>query len=123
MQTAVAALRAQLTATRPGEPGPDLGGVAGVVRVVAEKYPSLVAQDGFSRLQRQLVETEQRIALARAYYNDIATQFATRVGQVPDAWLASVASVRAEPLLQAADFERAPVTVNLSTAASAPGAA
>jgi hypothetical protein len=116
VQTAVAALRAQLSATRPGEPGPDIGGVAGTVRAVAEKYPNLVAQEGFSRLQKQLVETEQRIALARTYYNDIATQFATRVGQVPDAWLASTTAIRPEPLLQSAEFERAPVTVNLSAA-------
>jgi hypothetical protein len=123
VQTAVAALRAQLTATRQGEPGPDISGVAGVVRAVAEKYPNLTAQEGFSRLQKQLVETEQRIALARTYYNDIATQFATRVAQVPDAWLAAAGAIRAEPLLQAADFERAPVSVNLSTAPSAPGKA
>jgi len=116
VQTAVAALRAQLSATRPGEPGPDIGGVAGTVRAVAEKYPNLVAQEGFSRLQKQLVETEQRIALARTYYNDIATQFATRVGQVPVAWLASTTAIRPEPLLQSAEFERAPVTVNLSAA-------
>jgi len=116
VQEAVAALRSQLTATRPGEPGPDIGGMAGTVRAVAEKYPNLVAEEGFVRLQKQLVETEQRIALARTYYNDIATQFATRVGQVPDTWLASAAGIRPEPLLGVADFERAPVEVNLSTA-------
>lgn len=116
VQGAVSTLRAQLTATRPGEPGPDIGGVAGTLRAVVERYPNLVAQEGFSRLQKKLVETEQRIALARTYYNDIATQFATRVGQVPDTWLAGAASIRPEPLLSAADFERAPVKVNLSSA-------
>ena len=116
VQTAVAALRAQLSATRTGEPGADFAGIAGTVRAVAEKYPSLVAQEGFSRLQKQLVETEQRIALARTYYNDIATHFATRVSQIPDAWLAAVGGIRAEPLLAAADFERAPVNVSLSGA-------
>ena len=121
VQTAVAALRSQLTATRPGEPGPDIGGVAGTVRAVAERYPNLVAQEGFVRLQKQLVETEQRIALARTYYNDIATQFATRVGQVPETWLASAAGIRPEPLLQVADFERAAVKVSLSTAGAEPG--
>lgn len=116
VQTAVAALRAQLSATRPGEPGPDFAGVAKTLRAVAEKYPSLVAAEGFSRLQKQLVETEQRIALARAYYNDIATQLATRSAQIPDAWLAAAAGIRAEPLLASADFERAPVSVSLAPA-------
>ena len=116
VQTAVAALRTQLQATRPGAPGPDFGGVAATVSAVAEKYPTLVAQEGFSRLHQQLVETEQRIALARTYYNDIATQLSTRVAQVPDTWLAAIGGIRAEPLLQAASFERAPVSVNLSGA-------
>ena len=73
--------------------------MAGTVRAVAERYPNLVAQEGLSRLQKKLVETEQRIALARTYYNDIATQFATRVGQVPDTWLAGRRGIRPEPLL------------------------
>ncbi len=122
VQTAVAALRAQMGATRAGEPGPDISGVSGTVRAIAERYPRLVAQEGFSHLQGQLVETEQRIALARTYYNGIATQFATRLGQVPDAWLASAGGFKAEPLLGAEGFERAPVTVNLSTATSPEGA-
>src|ERR1019366_9312284 len=112
--TAVAGLRAQLSATRSGDPGPDFAGIAGTVRAVAERYPNLMAQEGFSRLQGQLVETEQRIALARAYYNDIATHFSTRASQIPDAWLAAVGGIRSEPLLAAADFERAPVRVSLS---------
>jgi hypothetical protein len=121
VQTAVATLRAQVGATRAGEPGPDIAGVSGTVRAIAERYPNLVAQEGFRRLQDQLVETEQRIALARTYYNDIATQFTTRLGQVPDTWLASAGGFRAEPLLGAEGFERAPVTVNLSTATSPEG--
>jgi hypothetical protein len=114
VQAAVAALRAQEGATRPGEPGPDFAGVAGTVRAVAERYPNLVAQEGFTTLSSQLVETEQRIALARTYYNDIAAHFATRVAQIPDAWLAALGGIRAEPLLAAADFERAPVRVSLA---------
>ena len=118
VQAAVAELRAQAAATGAGQ----ISGLAGTVRAVAEKYPSLVAQEGFSRLQSQLVETEQRIALARTYYNDIATQYSTRLGQVPDAWLASAGGFKAEPLVNAAGFERAPVTVNLSAAAAPAGA-
>jgi hypothetical protein len=114
VQSAVATLRAQETATRPGETGPDFAGVAGTLRAVAERYPNLVAQEGFKKLSGQLVETEQRIALARTYYNDIAAHFATRVAQIPDAWLAAAGGIRAEPLLAAADFERAPVRVSLA---------
>jgi hypothetical protein len=116
VQSAVAALRAQLSATPPGVSGPDFEGLAATVRSVVEKYPTLVAQPEFARLQQALVETEQRIALARAYYNDIATEFATRVEQFPDRWAAALGAMRPEPLLAAASFERAPVTVQFASA-------
>jgi hypothetical protein len=122
VQSGLAALRAQLEATAPGMAGPDFEGLAGRVRVIAERYPALVAQAGFAQLHEQLVETEQRIALARTYYNDIATHFATRLERVPDRWVASLAAMRREPLLVAENFERAPVTVEFAreTAATTP---
>lgn len=114
VQTAVAKLRTQLAATAPGAAGPDFSGVAATVNAVVEKYPQLTAQPGFAALHKNLVETEQRIALARAYYNDIATAFATRLEIVPDRWVAGLRGMKPEPLLLAQDFERAPVIVNLA---------
>jgi hypothetical protein len=114
VQEAVARLRNQLAATAPGVAGPDFAGLATTVRAVVEKYPQLTAQAGFLSLQKELVETEQRIALARAYYNDIATEYATRLGIVPDRWVAALRHMRPEPLLQAADFERAVVKVDFA---------
>jgi hypothetical protein len=114
VQTAVAGLRTQLTATAPGAPGADFAGLAATVRGVVEKYPQLTAQPSFLALQRELIETEQRVALARAYYNDIATEFATRLEVVPDRWVAALRSMRPEPLLQAEDFERAAVKVDFA---------
>jgi len=84
VQTALAALRAQAVATPVGTVGPDFAGLAVSLRAVAENYPELKAHESFLALQAQLVETEQRVALARAYYNDIATQLATRLEVVPD---------------------------------------
>jgi len=114
VQESIAALRAQLTATPRDAAGPDFAGVAAQLRVVIESYPSLTAQESFSALHAQLVETEQRIALARAYYNDIATQFATRLEVVPDRLVARLGSMQPEPLLAAADFERADVPVSFA---------
>lgn len=111
VQRALAALRAQAMATPAGSAGPDFSGLAVSIRVVAEAYPALKAQESFLALQAQLVETEQRIALARAYYNDIATQLATRLEIIPDRWVGALGGMRPEPLLSASDFERAPVKV------------
>jgi hypothetical protein len=114
VQTALAAMRAQLAATPPGAPGPDPDGIGRHLLAVAEKYPRLVAQEGFAGLHRELVATEQRIALARTYYNDIATHFATRLEQVPDRWVARLGAMRPQPLLQGEAFERASVAVQFA---------
>ena len=111
VQETVAALRAQATATPPGVTGPDFEGVAAQLRVVIERYPQLTAQPAFAALHRQLVETEQRIALARTYYNDIATHYATRLEIIPDRWVAGLGAMKPEPLLAAVSFERATVSV------------
>ena len=66
------------------------------------------------KLQQQLVETEQRIALARNYFNDIATFYNTRLQIIPDRFIAGLGHLQPQPLLTATDFERAPVTVKLA---------
>ncbi|MBA4137624.1 MAG: LemA domain-containing protein [Opitutus sp.] len=115
LQTALAALRTQAAATAPGAAGPDFHGLAASLRAVVERYPELQAQAGFAHLQKTLVETEQRIALARTYYNDLATYLATRLERVPDCFVARLGRMQPALLLAAADFERAPVEVNFST--------
>jgi hypothetical protein len=113
-QTALAALRTQRQATAPGEPGAGFAGVAGELRVVIERNPALMAQAGFAKLHQELVETEQRIALARAYYTDIATAYATRLELVPDRWAAALGGMKPQPLLHAENFERALVEVKFA---------
>jgi hypothetical protein len=113
-QTAVATLRNQLSATPPGVAGPDFSGCAPTLRAVAEAYPSLKSDTAFLKLQKELVETEQRVALARSYFNDIATYFNTRLEIVPDRWIAALGQMRPQALLAATDFERASVQVKLA---------
>lgn len=114
LQTALARLRAQQAATPPGVAGPDFQGLAASLRVVAENYPELKTQAEFARLHTELVTTEQRVALARTYYNDTATYFATRLEQVPDRWVARLGRMQPATLLAASDFERAEVRVRFA---------
>ncbi len=113
VQTAVTALRSQSMATRAGQPGPDLAGTAAAVRSVVERYPELKGDAAFLRLQRELADTELRIALARDYHNEIATHANTRAEIVPDRWLAPLAGLRRQELWRAEGFERASVAVDL----------
>lgn len=112
VQTLAAELRTQALATPPGQPGPDPAGLTPLLVAVQERYPELKANEGFARLSRELIETEQRIALARTYYNDIATHYATRLEVVPDRFVARLAALRPSPLLETQGFERAPVPVS-----------
>jgi hypothetical protein len=114
VQTEVAHLREQLAATPPGQPGPDPRGVRADVRSVVEKYPELKAQQSFLELQEELAETEERIALARAYYNEIASFYNTRLEQLPDRFVVPLAGLREAPLLTASEFERVPPKVDLT---------
>lgn len=112
VQREVALLRTQAGATRPGEAGPDPAGCAPVLGAIVEAYPELRADEAFAGLRDELVATEQRIALAREYFNTIATAYNTRLAQVPDVLLASLGRLRPQPLLSAEGFERAPVSVS-----------
>jgi hypothetical protein len=114
VQTLIAELRSQSQATAPGEKGSDFKGMAPLINIISEKYPELKASQSFLRLQQQLSETEQRIALARDYYNDIATFYNTRLEIIPDRFVAFIARLRPRTLMGAADFERAPVQVKLA---------
>ncbi|HUV53527.1 MAG TPA: LemA family protein [Dehalococcoidia bacterium] len=114
-QRVVTELRGQAEATPPGVSGPDFKGMAPMLRAVIERYPDLKASESFLRLQQALVDTEQRIALARDYFNDIATFYNTRLEIVPDRFVADLARLHPATLMSAADFERAPVQVKLAS--------
>jgi hypothetical protein len=114
VQTQLATLRAQAAATMPGQKGADPQAVRPALAIVMEKYPVLKAMPAFLQLQAQLVETEERIALARDYYNNIATHFNTRIQQVPQRFVALLAVMRPFELLSAQDFERALVKVDFA---------
>ena len=64
-------------------------------------------------LQKNLVDTEQRIALARGYFNDIATHYNTRLEIIPERFVARLAGMKPQALMAANDFERAAVKVTL----------
>jgi hypothetical protein len=114
-QKLITEMRTQAEATPPGVAGPDFKGIALMLRVIVERYPELKANESFLRLQQTLVDAEQRIALARDYFNNIATFYNTRLAIIPDRFVALLARLRTATLMSAADFERAPVQVNLAS--------
>jgi len=114
LQTELAGLRSQLEATPPGVQGPDYRACGTILVGIQERYPELKAQESFAKLQKNLIDTEQRIALARGYFNEIATFYNTRLEVVPDRFVAALGGLQPQALMAANDFERAPVEVKLA---------
>ncbi|MCE0483672.1 MAG: LemA family protein [Methylacidiphilales bacterium] len=119
-QEAVAGLRSQLEATPPGQVGDDFRSVQGEIKILREAYPGLKANENFLALQQSLSDTEQRIALARSYFNSIATFYNTRLEVVPDRFLAALGGMKPRALMEANDFERAEVKVDFATPTAPP---
>ncbi len=108
VQTMVAAMRSQLIATPPGAAGPDPLALAPRLVAVAEAYPNLIAQPQYAQLHAALVQCEDAIALARTYYNDIATSWNTRIERVPDVIAARLFHCRPASLMQGFSGVEAP---------------
>lgn len=105
LQVSIAALRAQAGASAA------VAAMAPTLVSVVERYPDLKADQSFSNLMKNLTETEDRLALARAYANDITTFYNTRLERIPDAYVARIISMQPVALFVASGFERKPVDV------------
>jgi hypothetical protein len=114
-QTELAELRTQTTATAPGESGSEFHALKHAVIGVVEKYPELKTDEAFQKLQRELADTENRIALARDYFNNISTHYNTRIQQFPDSQVAAMGSMKQRQLLSAMDFERKTIAIDFAT--------
>jgi LemA protein len=66
-----------------------LGQALGRLFAVAEAYPDLKASTNFLELQRELTETEDRIAAGRRFYNANVRALNTRVESFPSNLMAS----------------------------------
>jgi LemA protein len=105
-----AVTRARATAAAPGSsPGEQakqegiLGQALGRLFAVAEAYPELKASVNFLELQRELTETEDRIAAGRRFYNANVRALNTRVESVPSNIVASMFSFHKEEYFEVED--------------------
>ena len=106
-----AAVQAMVTAMRAQADGGSLKALAPGIHAVIESYPEIRAQALFNDLSKQLIETEDRIALARGYHNNIATFYNTRIETIPDRYLAGLVKMKPAALFEAEGFTHHPATV------------
>jgi LemA protein len=78
---------------------------------LAEAYPDLKANVGFVELQGSLKETEDKIAMARQFYNDTVLALKTAIETFPANIIAGMFGFKAMPFFEATDAEKVVPTV------------
>ena len=78
---------------------------------VAENYPQLKANQNFLKLQNRITELEERIADRREFFNDDVNTYNTRIGQIPEVFVASFMALKPRQMFQVSDEERRLVEV------------
>jgi LemA protein len=112
--TQVAALRGQQNpfndAAAANSAEPDMKRTIANIMITAENYPQLRADQKFLNLQKQLTDTEDRIAERRHSYNETVNMYLNLVRSVPSNIVAYVADMPERSFFDApdAEIERAP---------------
>ncbi len=78
---------------------------------VAENYPQLKANENFMRLQEELAATENKIAFARQFYNDVVMDYNATIQKFPQAMIASIFNFKLREFFEAPTAERESVKV------------
>jgi LemA protein len=82
---------------------------------VAESYPQLKANENFLKLQNRISELEERIADRREFFNDDVNTYNTRIGQIPEVFLASFMSLKPRSMFKVSDEDRKLVEVKFQS--------
>ncbi|MGA7751462.1 MAG: LemA family protein [Candidatus Sulfotelmatobacter sp.] len=78
---------------------------------VTENYPQLKANENFLKLQNRISELEERIADRREFFNDDINTYNTRIGQIPDVFVASFMNLKPREMFKVSDEDRRQVEV------------
>lgn len=74
---------------------------------VAEAYPDLKANQNFSELQQELVDTEDKIQGARRFYNSGVTELNTKIEQFPSNIIANIFNFKSREFFELGEAEAA----------------
>jgi LemA protein len=78
---------------------------------VAEAYPQLKANDGFIQLQKELSDTEDKVAYARQFYNTQLMEYNLKVKVFPNNMLAATFGFKEKEFFKIEEGERKAVKV------------
>jgi len=70
---------------------------------LSESYPELRSNQNMLSLQEQLTSTENKVAFARQYYNDVVTAYNTRIETFPSSLFAASGGFKPKELFEIDD--------------------
>lgn len=88
-----------------------LSGALKSLFAVAEAYPDLKASTNFQDLQRQLEDTEDKVAYSRQFYNSNVLDFNSKVQVFPSNMIANAFNFKPFEFFEAEEAEKQPVKV------------
>ncbi len=89
-----------------------LTGALGRLLAVAEAYPDLKAQESFASLQRELSDTEDKVAYSRQFYNSVVRDYNSLLATFPIVLIAKPMGFMPRPFFEAKEEERESVKVS-----------
>jgi LemA protein len=98
----------------------NLSGALSRLLVVVERYPDLKSNQNFLELQSQLEGTENRIAVERRRYNEVAATFNTAILKFPANLVANMSGFKPKAYFQGAKGSHEAPEVNFNFGSTAP---
>lgn len=108
------ALMSAQTPKEAGEADNQLSGALKSLFAVAEAYPELKAQEGFVNLQKELSDTEDKVAYSRQFFNTVVRQFNEKIVMFPGNFIAPIFGFKQADFFEVDEKEREAVKVEFN---------
>ncbi len=109
-----AALMNAGNADEAGKANDQLSGALKGLFAIAEAYPELKAQEGFVNLQKELSDTEDKVAYSRQFFNSVVRQFNEKLVVFPTNLIAGMMGFTQEQFFGVDEKDREPVKVSFN---------
>jgi len=96
---------------KKAEASDKLTGALGHLFAVAENYPQLKANENFTQLQKELSDTEDKVAYSRQYYNSTVMDYNVKIKLFPNSLIANQLGFTEKQFFGATEAERQAVKV------------
>lgn len=105
------ALMGAKTPEEAGKADMALSGALKSLFAIAEAYPELKAQEGFINLQKELSDTEDKVAYSRQFFNSVVRQYNEKLVVFPNNVIAGALGYKSEKFFEAEEADKAPIKV------------